>query len=106
MWYVICAGVGLAIGVGFLFWALRERGLRMDLESKLATSATQIAHLMSKLAAQEEYGAKLRDQVDRIDKQGNVLRQLLFDARDKLQACTSVASVRNWLDTEFAAKVL
>lgn len=98
MGYVIAAGIGLALGIGLLIWALRERGRRQDAEERALKLTLEIAQLNVNLA---QYGARctrLTTDREAAEVQLQKLRELLDDAQALLKTSTDIKTVKNWLD--------
>lgn len=97
MGYVISAGVGLAVGVGFLVFALVERSRRRSAEIA-RDEANQRFDDCRRIADQNiEKAQLLEEDFSRLARRENALRAALKEAEDRLIACSDPKAVKDWL---------
>jgi hypothetical protein len=100
MGYVIVAGVGLAIGLGLMIWALRERSRRHEAE-RAADAARKAADESARIAdANCTVTARLKVEIKRLTDQIASQRDRLAEARELLKRHGSMNTIKAWLDDE------
>ena len=89
MGYVITGGIGLAIGIGLLIWALRERSLRHDAHRSEDALRLQKANFERVALSNERLAKKANEQaaiehdiVVKLQLQVNNLRDMLISTGD------------------------
>jgi len=100
MWYVICLGSGLALGVAFLIWALSERNKRFAAERERDKAAALVKELELARQALHEQLKVYRIDKEAFELQLITLRNVVNDLRKKLAECGDPEAVRKWLDDE------
>jgi len=106
MGYVIVGGIGLAVGLGLMIWALRERAARQKAEIAVLRAhqkyeeAAEIARKNAMTAAEmSEERRRIEDELAHVRGRLNELRQRLVECRDP-------QAIREWLDAETRAEEL
>jgi hypothetical protein len=99
MWYVASLGGGLALGIGFLIWALKERSKRHAAETNLTKSRVVVAGLRDDLEKATVGINKLTDEGHARENQLKVLRETVDELRGRLRSCQDPEAIRSWLDT-------
>ena len=106
MGIAIAGGIGLAIGLGLLIWALGERGARHAAERTAAEAealrdkaADTANHNAARAAEMEAQAMRLADVVEQ-------LRRRLRDVREAAAANGSISTVRKLLETEGEDEVI
>lgn len=105
MWYAICLGIGLAIGVGFLIWALRERAKRGDAEKGMDAALAQVTRLEEHIKKEQIIAANLQAELARENARVTVLRRALEEAQQRLLSCNDPKAVREWLEAELKTQI-
>lgn len=97
MGYVISSGAGLAVGLGFLIFALVERSKRRSAEIA-RDEANQRFDDCRRIADQNIEKAKLlEDDFSRLARRENVLRSALKEAEERLLKCEDPVAIKKWL---------
>lgn len=104
MWYAICLGVGLFIGISFLIWGLVERSKRHAAELSEKAALIDAATMRSRLLAEEAFGKSLKDRLKSLDVQNDQLRTVLEGCRIQLRTSKDPATIKKWLDYELQGK--
>ncbi len=100
MWYAIIAAAFLAVGIGLMFWALRERSKRHEAE-RAADKARAAEKEANDLAnANAAAATLLQGQVKRLEAQLEGQRQRLAAARKILVDKAPMPVIKEWLDAE------
>jgi hypothetical protein len=106
MWYAIIGAAGLALGLGLMIWALRERSKRHAAE-KQAIEALDREGKATRVAADNARAAKDVEAYNtRLEAQVNQLRDRLDAARLILGERGSDVAVKKWLDEELEGETL
>ena len=100
MWYVIVAGVGVALGISLLVWALSERSKRSKAEKLALARGSVIEKMSAQLKQRDIRIAVQRGDAKRQEEQIEVLRATLGVLRKKLVDCRDPATIKAWLDEE------
>lgn len=100
MWYAIIAAAFLAVGLGLMIWALRERTKRHEAER--GADAARRAEQEAAALAEANAGAAgmLRDQVARLEAQISAQRDRLAELRKLLVDKAPMPVIKEWLDQE------
>lgn len=106
MWYLICLGIGLAIGIAFLIWALTERSARSKAELALKDSNALCNNYAGKLTDAKVLINGLQDAASRQLKVVEALRAALRGAEQRLVECKDPEAVRKWLAEELKGETL
>ncbi len=106
MWYLITFGGGLAIGIAFLIFALRERSLRQEAEANVTKITQQLTQATSIAANNAKVADDLKAECIRNEERLGVLRKTLQEAQQRLLACNDPKAVKDWLDAELKGEVL
>jgi hypothetical protein len=93
MWYVICLGSGLVLGIGFLIWALKERAARQKAEED-ASAFRIVSETNVAIATKAQSDVKdLRNQI-------MSLQAAVRNAQQKLLDCNDPETIKAWLTDE------
>jgi uncharacterized FlaG/YvyC family protein len=106
MGYAIGAGAGLAIGIGFLIWALVERSKRAAAESSAQKAQLKILELSRSADNNREVAEAAQQQTKRVEEQLALMRSCLDEARKRLAQCGDPQAIRSWLDENLKGEVL
>jgi hypothetical protein len=100
MWYAIIAAVFLAVGIGLMVWALRERSKRHKAERAM-DKALAAEKAVSIIAEQNATRAAVLDkQNERLDEQLSLIRDRLRIERERLAKSGDPTAIKAWLDEE------
>lgn len=100
MWYAISICGGLAIGIAFLVWALRERTKRHEAERVADAARAAEAAALEALAAAHTTVDMQVGELNRTRTQVETVRTALDAARKKLVMCQDGPTVKAWLDEQ------
>lgn len=101
MWYVIAAGVGLAVGVGFLIWGLIERSKRAKAERELYDAQERVNWWKTAYESAKKTIDSTRDKLDRAQKSLDDLRSNSAVLLARLRECRDKQTIEAWIDSEF-----
>lgn len=100
MGYAIVGGVGLAVGLSLLWWALRERSARHKAE-RAADKARRGERLAAGRAKSNAAIAdRLSSQLNRLERQVKAQRTRLAAVKDLLEKHGTMPLIKAWLDEE------
>jgi hypothetical protein len=100
MWYIIIGGIGLAIGLGLMVWALRERSARHVAEQR-AIESDMFRRTAETIAnANKERCEELEKQMHQTNQQLGSMRGRLNEARSLLEKSKDPKLIKTWLDAE------
>jgi hypothetical protein len=102
MGYVIVAGLGIALGLGLLIWALRLRGLVTTAERRAVEAETSRNAVRAVAERNISEAKKLRGENDRLVHTLKDMRARLRLARERLVSSTDPATIKVVLDDELA----
>ncbi len=100
MWYAIIGGIGLAIGIGLLIWALKERSARYNAEKEYLKCDLKNKLLERQNKDLNTIVQKHKDNEERLDKQIVVLKKTIDNLRERLVLCQDPQTIVDWLDNE------
>lgn len=100
MGYVIAAGVGLAVGLSLLIWALVERGKRADAEATALKVEADATDLRQALSANKVALSTEQDALRASRAAADALRGIIEQLRVQLRTCRDPAAIKIWLDEE------
>ena len=106
MGYAIVGGIGLAVGLGLMFWALIERKKRNQAE--LALKDERVKRIEAQRIADENRARvnELSENVGKLNAQLAVQRQRIGECRERLAEGGTPAAIKSWLDSELGDDVL
>jgi uncharacterized protein HemX len=100
VWYAIIAAVFLAVGIGLMIWALRERAKRHDAE-RAADKAEAARKEAVRVGDRNADAAEaLQAANDRLETQVEELRYRVREARKLLKERAPMSTIKEWLDAE------
>lgn len=100
MWYAICLGGGLLVGLTIMIWALTERSARHKAE-RAADEAKSLAEASDRIAKQNvEAVGRLQGDLQAQRDRNAVLVAALKEAQERLLKCEDPATIRAWLEAE------
>lgn len=100
MGYVIVAGVGLALGIGLMIWALSERSKRHAAERKADEEKTKADSTRQLAARNAAVAQNLEMQHTRLKEELQILRTALQKTQKRLAKTGDPKAVAAWLDDE------
>ena len=100
MGYVIAAGIGLAVGLSLLIWALVERGKRADAEARALKAEADATDLRQALSANKVALSTEKDALRATQAGADALRGIIEQLRIQLRTCKDPAAIKIWLDHE------
>ena len=106
MWYAIVGGLGLAVGLGLMIWALRERNARLAAERAADRSDKDRLVAVDVANANAAQASELAEANKRIEAEVALLRGRLNEARVRLAETGDPKAVKGWLDSELGEETL
>lgn len=100
MWYVITGAVGLALGIGLLIWALKERSKRNKEEKNVLKLELKNTLLERQNKDLGKVVQKHKENEERLEAQIGILKKTIDGLRERLVACKDPEAITDWLDSE------
>jgi hypothetical protein len=100
MGYAIVGGIGLAVGLGLMVWALLERKKRSQAELALKDERVKRIEAQRIADANRARVTELSENVAKLDAQLFVQRQRISECRERLAEGGTPAAIKRWLDSE------
>jgi hypothetical protein len=98
VWYAIIGGAGLALGIGFMIWALRERKLRYEATAAAAKAMVALADQRKLARDNAEKAQNLEFNCTKLNEIIVAQRNALSEAHNRLVQCEDPTTIKGWLD--------
>ena len=105
MWYVICLGAGLAVGLALMVWALAERSAKQKAERAADEAKSKEAAAVEAARQNLNVVEKLQGELTTQHNRNAVLTAALREAQSRLLRCDDPKAIQDWLADELKGGV-